>query len=129
MINFLWFFRLKCWFKGQIISRIHFSLPNTYKLMCFDRNINGNSGVKLFEWDYWSLHWRKNLTLVWRKCWCFKKKSAYFICQTADVVFKNTQKVIIDCKSYNQISFQLCNWICIWNSWFTLLKMQNSFNQ
>ena len=26
--QFLWFFRLKCWFKGQIISRIHLSLPN-----------------------------------------------------------------------------------------------------
>ena len=62
--QFLWFFRLKCWFKGQIISRIHLRLPNAYKLMCFDRNINGNSDVKFFEWDYWPLHWRKNLTLV-----------------------------------------------------------------
>jgi hypothetical protein len=62
-IQFLWFFRLKCWFIGQIISRIHLSLPNAYKLMCFDRNINGNRDVKFFEWDYWSLHWRKNLTL------------------------------------------------------------------
>ena len=44
--QFLWFFRLKCWFKGQIISRIHLSLPNAYKLMCFDRNINGNRDVK-----------------------------------------------------------------------------------
>ena len=49
--QFLWFFRLKCWFKGQIISRIHLSLPNAYKLMCFDRNINGNRDVKFFEWD------------------------------------------------------------------------------
>ena len=32
--------------------------------MCFDRNINGNRDVKFFEWDYWSLHWRKNLTLL-----------------------------------------------------------------
>ena len=31
--------------------------------MCFDRNINGNRDDKFFEWDYWSLHWRKNLTL------------------------------------------------------------------
>ena len=62
--QFLWFFRFKCWFKGQIISKIHLSLPNAYKLMCFDRNINGNRDVKFFEWDYWSLHWRKNLTLV-----------------------------------------------------------------
>ena len=62
--QFLWFFRLKCWFKGQIISRIHLSLPNAYKLMCFDKNINGNRrDVKFFEWNYWSLHWRKNLTL------------------------------------------------------------------
>ena len=63
-IQFLWFFRLKCWFKGQIISRIHLSLPNAYKLMCFDRNINGNRDDNFFEWDYWSLHWWKNLTLL-----------------------------------------------------------------
>ena len=44
--QFLWFFRLKCWFKGQIISRIHLNLPNAYKLICFDRNINGNMDVK-----------------------------------------------------------------------------------
>ena len=63
-IQFLWFFRLKCWFKGQIISRIHLSLPNAYKLMCFDKNINGNGDDKFFEWDYWSLHWPRKLTLV-----------------------------------------------------------------
>ena len=50
-IQFLWFFRLKCWFKGQIVSRIHLSLPNAYKLMCFDRNINGNRDVKFLECD------------------------------------------------------------------------------
>ena len=58
-IQFLWFFRLKCWFKGQIISRIHLSLPNAHKLMCFDRNINGNRDDKFFDWDYWP----KKLTL------------------------------------------------------------------
>ena len=40
--QFLWFFSFKCWFKGQIISRICLILPNAYKLMCFDRNINRN---------------------------------------------------------------------------------------
>jgi hypothetical protein len=46
VLQFLPFFRLKCWFKGQTISRIHLRLPNAYKLMCFDRNINGNRDVK-----------------------------------------------------------------------------------
>ena len=32
--------------------------------MCFDRNINGNRDVEFFEWDYWSLHWRKKFTLA-----------------------------------------------------------------
>ena len=50
-IQFLWFFSLKCWFKGQMMSRIHLSLPNAYKLMCFDRNINGNRDVKFLECD------------------------------------------------------------------------------
>ena len=62
--QFLWFFSLKCWFKGQMISRIHLILPNAYKLMCFDRNINGNRDVKFLECDKWSLHWSKNLTLI-----------------------------------------------------------------
>ena len=32
--------------------------------MCFDWNINGNRDDKNFDWDYWSLHWPKKLTLV-----------------------------------------------------------------
>ena len=48
----LWFFNLEYWFKGQITSRIHLSLSNAYKLMCFDRNINGNKNVKFLECDY-----------------------------------------------------------------------------
>ena len=36
--------------------------------MCFDRNINGNTDYKIFDWDYWSLHhWPKKLTLARRK--------------------------------------------------------------
>ena len=50
--QFIWFFSLKFWFKGQIISRIHLILPNAYKLMFFDRNINGNRNVKFLECDY-----------------------------------------------------------------------------
>ena len=74
-------FRLKCWFKGQIISRIHLSLPNAYKLMCFDRNINGNRNVVFFEWDYWSLHWRKKFTLVILVFyeWCSREALVIFL--------------------------------------------------
>ena len=32
-------------------------------MMCFDRNINGNRDVKIFYWDYWSLHRPKKITL------------------------------------------------------------------
>ena len=62
-IQFIWFFRLKCWLKGQIISRIHLSLPNEYKLMWFKKKINGNRNNKFLEWYYWSLHWPKKFTL------------------------------------------------------------------
>ena len=65
--QFLWFFRLKCWFKGQIISRIHLSLPNAYKLMCFDRNINGNMDVKFLGCDYLLVQWWVKLTLVFKE--------------------------------------------------------------
>ena len=64
--QFLWFFRLKCWFKGQIISRIHLSLPNAYKLMCFDRNINWNRDVKFLECDYFLVQRCVKLTLVFK---------------------------------------------------------------
>ena len=47
-----------------MMSKIHLSLPNAYKLMCFDRNVNGNRDVKFLECDKWSLHWYENLTLV-----------------------------------------------------------------
>ena len=46
-----------------MMSKIHLSLPNAYKLMCFDRNVNGNRDVKFLECDKWSLHWYENLTL------------------------------------------------------------------
>ena len=37
------------------ISRIHLKdLPDTYKLLCFDRNINENNDVKFLECDYLS---------------------------------------------------------------------------
>ena len=45
--HFLWFFRLKCWFQGQITPRIHLILSNAYTEMCFDRNINGNRDFKI----------------------------------------------------------------------------------
>ena len=60
--QFLWFFRLKCWFKGQIISRIHLSLPNAYK-WCVLIEKSMEIGMLNFDWDYWSLHWWKKATL------------------------------------------------------------------
>ena len=35
-----------------IISRIHLGMSNAYKLMCFDRSINGNRDVKFLECYY-----------------------------------------------------------------------------
>ena len=63
-LQFLWFFRLKCWLEGQIISRIQVSLPNAYKLMCFDRNIKGNRDVKFLECDYLLVQRCVKLTLI-----------------------------------------------------------------
>ena len=62
--QFLWFFSLKCWFKGQIISRIHLGLSNAFKLMCFDRNINENRDVKFLECDYLLVQRCVKLTLI-----------------------------------------------------------------
>ena len=64
--QFLWFFRLKCWFQGQIIPRIHLILPNAYTQMCFDRNINGNRDVKFLIGIIG--HWWKKLTLALPTC-------------------------------------------------------------
>ena len=66
--QFLWFVSLKCvslkcWFKGQIISKIHLSLPNACKLMCFNRNINRNRAVKVLECDYLLVQCWVKLTL------------------------------------------------------------------
>ena len=52
LLQDLEFFRLKCRFKGLLISRIHLSLANAYTLMCFDRNIKGKRDVKFLESDY-----------------------------------------------------------------------------
>ena len=47
-----------------MISRIHLILPNAYKLMCFDRNINGNRDVKFLECDYLVVQGSVKLTLI-----------------------------------------------------------------
>ena len=62
--QFLWVFSLTCWFKGQIISRIHLSLTNAYKLTCFNRNINGNRNVKSLECDHLPMQRCVKLTLA-----------------------------------------------------------------
>ena len=46
-----------------MISKIHLILPNAYKLVCFDRNINGNRDVEFLEWDYLLLQRCVKLTL------------------------------------------------------------------
>ena len=46
-----------------MISKIHFGLPNAYKLMCFNRKINGNWDVKILECDYLLVQWCVKLTL------------------------------------------------------------------
>ena len=63
--QFLWVFSLKCWFKGQMISKSHLSLPNAYRLMCFDRNINVVRDVKLLEYNYLLVQWCVKLTLTY----------------------------------------------------------------
>ena len=45
------------------MSRIHLSLHNAYKLMCFDRNINENRDVKFLECDYLLVQRSMKLTL------------------------------------------------------------------
>ena len=60
------------------MSKIHLSLPNAYKLMCFDRNVNGNRDVKFLECDKWSLHWYENLTLVLVTLWYVITLMNYF---------------------------------------------------
>ena len=61
--QFLWFFSLRFWFKGQIIFRIHVIMPNAYKPMCFDRNIIGNKDAKFLDCDYLLVQRSVKLTL------------------------------------------------------------------
>ena len=65
-------------------------LPNPYKLMCFDRNINGNRNDKFFEWDYWALHRWKNLTLVL----LIKYIHQYFIVHSVQLCVENENRIV-----------------------------------
>ena len=49
-----------------MISRIHLILPNAYKLMRFDRNINRNRDVKFLECDYLLVQRCVKLTLAFK---------------------------------------------------------------
>ena len=43
---------------------IHLGLPDAYKLMCFDRNIDGNRDVKFLGCDYLLVQQCVKLTLA-----------------------------------------------------------------
>ena len=48
-----------------MLNRVYrVSLPNAYKLMCFDRNINGNRDVKFLGCDYLLVQRCVKLTLA-----------------------------------------------------------------
>jgi hypothetical protein len=43
---------LKSEFRNQMVSKFDLGLLNAYKLMYFDRNIDGNKDEKILEDDY-----------------------------------------------------------------------------
>ena len=64
------------------ISRIHLILPNAFKVMCFDRSINGYRDVKFLECDYLLVQRCVNFTLLnrvnvslWKHSWMIRKLS------------------------------------------------------
>ena len=111
--QFLCFFSLKCWFKGQIISRIPLSLPNAYKLMCFDRNINGNRDVEFFKCDYLLLQRCVKLTLAGSRSavWCLP--SCHVPHSTKYIPYKLSSFVVF-C-----VDTQACPWLGIGFYFFT----------
>ena len=52
MANFFGFSAKIVDLEVRIISRIYLGLLNAYKVMCFDRIINGNRDVKFLECNY-----------------------------------------------------------------------------
>ena len=53
----------------------HLGLPNAHKLMCFDRNINGNMDFKFLGWDY--LLVQRCVILTLKK----EKRSIFELCE------------------------------------------------
>ena len=45
-------------------------LPNAYKLMCFNKNVNGNRDVKFLECDYLLVHFNIQLTYQSGQLFC-----------------------------------------------------------
>ena len=99
--QFLWFCSLKCWFKGQIISRIHLILPNAYKLMCFDKTTNGNRDVKILECDYLLLQWCVKFTLEPYEIY-------YFLFITSKV---EMGEYITNVKTFGNLTWKCLLWI------------------
>jgi hypothetical protein len=73
-----------------MIPRIHLILPNAYKLMCFDGNINENRNVRSLECDYLLVQWCMELTLV----------------KSCEYVTQNNSCTII----YAPLCIYVCNW-------------------
>ena len=121
--QFLWFFSLKCWLKGQIISRINLSLPNAYKLMCFDRNINGNRDIKILECDYLSVQWSMKLTLL-KKEWVRMKILHSQLSQISVACLINSvYEVVVESKSLGLLVFVNLRSHFTFGFWFKYLDI------
>ena len=49
---------------GLALHQFQLQLPTAYKLICFDKNINGNRDVKILECDYLLVQRCTKLTLA-----------------------------------------------------------------
>ena len=113
-------------------------MPNAYKLICFDRNINGNRDVKILECYNLSVQrcvkltllvncslWWSTLYLIWNKLWsnvCWLQgllpmsnntiTHLYYYCQIPffSLCFNKTRKV------HNTIFSSINNFSITWQS-------------
>ena len=123
--QFLWFFSLTCWFKGQIIFRIHLSLPNSYN-WCVLIEISmeiGNWDVKFLECDYLLVQRCVKLTLAGSRSavWCLP--SCHVPHSTKYIPYKLSSFVVICCADT-----QACPWLGIGCYFFTFFIDPFSFS-
>ena len=110
----LWFFSFKCWFKDQMISRTHLSMPNAYKLCVLIEMSTEIGMLKFLRCDYLLVQWCMKLTLVWEILHFMLRAGVFHEYLIFVGINKNMRFVQYNNACGVDVFYELQLFICLW---------------